>query len=391
MRVVLIVLDSVGIGALPDAAAYGDVGANTLLHIQETVPPMRLPNLNALGLCRIAGANALDPSHTAPPPLGAYGKLEEASKGKDTTTGHWEIAGLPLDAPFPTFPDGFPESFIKAFEETIGIETLGNYAASGTAIIDELGARHMETKCPIVYTSADSVFQIAAHESIYPPEVLYEMCRKARALLTGDLAVGRVIARPFVGEPGSFRRTANRHDFSLAPHAPTMLDCITQNGQTVAAVGKIEDIFAGHGTTQSVHTSNNTEGVDRTLDYMRTVANGLIFTNLVDFDMHYGHRRDPQGYADALMAFDARLPEIMQAMHANDVLLLTADHGCDPTHTGTDHTREYIPMLAYGAGIRGGANIGTRETFADIAATVLDILGIRAPIAGRSFLPLIAG
>ena len=385
MRVILMVLDSVGIGALPDAAAYGDAGANTLVNIQTAVPTMRLPNLNCLGLCRIDGASALDPDRQALPAIGAYGKLAEASKGKDTTTGHWEIAGLWLDTPFPTFPNGFPAAFIAAFEQAVGRKTIGNYPASGTAILDELGAEHMQTGAVIVYTSADSVFQIAAHEAVVPLEELYRMCQVAREMLTGDLACGRVIARPFEGEPGAFRRTANRHDYSLVPPAPTMLDAICAAGQTVAAVGKIADIFAGQGITTSVHTTNNMEGVDRTLDCMREVSSGLIFANLVDFDMQYGHRRDPQGYANALMAFDARLPEIMAAMRDDDVLMLTADHGCDPTHAGTDHTREYIPFLAYGKGVHPGACIGTRNTFADIAATTLEVLGIKNETAGNSF------
>ena len=388
MRVILIVLDSVGIGALPDAAEYGDAGANTLVHIQGAVPSMRLPNLNGLGLSRIAGASALDPDGGLYEPIGAYGRMAEVSKGKDTTTGHWEIAGIELAQQFPTFPNGFPSEFIQAFEAVIGRKTIGNYPASGTAIIDELGAEHMRTGAVIVYTSADSVFQIAAHEDVVPLEELYRICKIAREMLVGDLACGRVIARPFVGAVGAFKRTANRHDYSLVPPMRTMLDWICGAGQTVMAVGKIEDIFAGQGITRSVHTTNNMEGVDCTLEAMQTVENGLIFTNLVDFDMQYGHRRDAQGYAEALMAFDARLPEIMEAMRDDDVLMLTADHGCDPTHMGTDHTREYIPFLAYGKGVRA-VDIGTRTSFSDIAATILEMLEIDGAVAGRSFLEMI--
>jgi len=385
MRIILMVLDSAGIGALPDASHYNDEGANTLLHIQAAVPSMRLPNLNRLGLCRIEGGAALDSGNAAPTPIGAYGRLAAQSAGKDTTTGHWEMAGLVLSAPFPTFPNGFPASFIAAFEAAVGRKTIANRPASGTAIIDEYGAHHMQTGNLIVYTSADSVFQIAAHEDIVPISELYRICETARAMLTGNLAVGRVIARPFVGQPGAFTRTANRHDYSFAPPAPTMLDGIKSAGQHVAAVGKIEDIFAGRGITNSVHTKNNMDGVDQTLAYMQTIPNGLIFTNLVDFDMHYGHRRDPQGYAEALMAFDARLPEIVAAMREDDVLILTADHGCDPTHHGTDHTREYIPFLAYGKRIQNSVDIGTRNSFADIAATILESLGVAGETAGDSF------
>jgi len=386
MRVILIVLDSVGIGALPDAAEYGDTGANTLMHIQEAVPSMHLPNLKSLGLYNIDG---LRRGEQCLPARGAYGRLVEASKGKDTTTGHWEIAGLRLSTPFPTFPNGFPADFIQAFEQAIGRKTIGNIPASGTAILDELGEEHMRTGAVIVYTSADSVFQIAAHEAVVPLEELYSICETARAMLVNELACGRVIARPFEGEEGAFRRTANRHDYSIAPLLPTMLDMICAAGQAVAAVGKIKDIFAGQGVTKSVHTTNNMEGVDTTLAMMSEVLSGLIMTNLVDFDMQFGHRRDPAGYAEALMAFDARLPEIMGAMRADDVLILTADHGCDPTRAGTDHTREYIPFLAYGEGIRPNTNIGTRETFADIAATVLDVLKVEGETAGVSFLEMI--
>jgi len=374
MRAIVIVLDSVGAGALPDAAVYGDSGANTLTHIQAAVPSTRLPNMNRLGLCRIEGLSALDPDRTAPPPVGTYGRLAERSAGKDTTTGHWELAGIVLDAPFPTFPGGFPGDFINRFSQAIGRKAIGNYPASGTAIIDELGERHMATGDVIVYTSADSVFQIAAHEDIIPIQEQYRINEAARKLLTGDLAVGRVIARPFIGVPGAFARTANRRDFSLQPTGETMLDRVYASGQAVTAVGKIEDIFAGRGISEAIHGKSNSENIDITLDCMQRVDNGLIFTNLVDFDMLYGHRRDAQGYANELMAFDARVPAILSAMRPDDTLIVTADHGCDPTHPGTDHTREYVPFLAVGRGAPSGAGLGTKDSFAYVSETVIQLL-----------------
>lgn len=373
-RVTLIVLDSAGVGELPDAAHYGDEGSNTLGNCARAVGGLNLPNLARLGLGNIIDIPGVSPQKKS---LAAYGKMAEKSAGKDTTTGHWELSGLILSKPFPVYPNGFPPAIIKTFEEKTGRRIIGNKVASGTEIIEELGAEHMRTGCPIVYTSADSVFQVAAHEEVIPVEELYAICQAAREILTGEHGVGRVIARPFVGQPGSFRRTANRKDFSLEPPAPTLLNTIQEAGLEVMAVGKIEDIFAGVGITRSVHTSNNMDGVDKTLAFMRELhSKGLIFTNLVDFDSLYGHRNDPQGYAQALQAFDSRLPEIMEALRDDEILILTADHGCDPTTPSTDHSREYVPLLVYGTRVVGGTSLGTRDTFADVAATVADLFGL---------------
>ncbi|MDQ0286602.1 phosphopentomutase [Desulfofundulus luciae] len=380
-RLTLIVLDSVGIGELPDAAQYGDAGSNTLANTARAVGGLNLPYLGRLGLGNIAPIEGVPPVDR---PQAAYGRMAEASAGKDTTTGHWEIAGLLLERPFPVYPNGFPPEIIRPFEERIGRPVLGNKAASGTVIIEELGPEHMRTGYPIVYTSADSVFQIAAHEEIIPVEELYRMCRIARELLTGDHAVGRVIARPFVGRPGAFKRTDRRRDFSLPPPGPTVLDLLLENGFSVLAVGKIEDIFAGKGITEAVHTEGNMDGVDQTLACMRRLERGLIFTNLVDFDMLYGHRNNPRGYADALEAFDRRLPEILHATRPDEVLIITADHGCDPTTSSTDHSREYVPLLVYGQRVKPGVNLGTRNTFSDVAATVAELFGLSYP-RGTSF------
>ncbi|KUK53385.1 MAG: Phosphopentomutase [Desulfotomaculum sp. 46_296] len=380
-RVTLIVLDSAGVGALPDADRYGDEGSNTFLNCAKEAGGLYLPNLARLGLGNILNLPGVPP---AVQPAGAYGKMAELSPGKDTTTGHWEIAGLILDKPFPLYPNGFPPELISGFEERIGRPVLGNKPASGTVIIEELGPEHMRTGSPIVYTSADSVFQIAAHEEIIPLEELYWMCGIARELLCGEHAVGRVIARPFVGRPGNFRRTAGRHDYSLAPIGTTLLDMLIERGFAVLAVGKIEDIFAGKGITRAVHTVNNMDGVDQTIKMMQGSEQGLIFTNLVDFDMVYGHRNDVRGYADALEAFDRRLPEISSFMRDNEVLIITADHGCDPTTPGTDHTREYVPLLAAGAPVLPGINLRIRETFADLAASVAEMFWFGMP-SGRSF------
>lgn len=388
MRAILIVLDSVGIGALPDAAGYGDAGSNTLLNIKKKVPEMDLKNMNRLGLSNIDGASGL--SDTVIRPEGSFCKLAESSKGKDTTTGHWEIAGLNIETAFPTYPNGFPKELIERFEKEIGRKTLGNCVASGTEIIERLGDRHVETGFPIVYTSADSVFQIAAHEDIIPIDEQYLINKIAREkILTAPNNVARVIARPFTGVSGNYKRTANRKDFSLAPFAPTMLDYIKSGGLSVAAVGKIEDIFAGRGITESLHNKDNMHGVDNTLHFMDIIKNGLIFTNLVDFDMLFGHRNDYTGYAKALMDFDNRLPEIISKLRDDDILFLTADHGCDPTMPGTDHSREYIPLLIYGKEIKAGVNLHTRNTYADIAATILDYLKIGRKTHGASFLPLV--
>lgn len=381
-RVIIIVLDSVGVGELPDASAYGDTGSNTLGNIAAKSKGFSLPNMERLGLGCIRGISGI---RAVDGPIGCFGKMAERSAGKDTTTGHWELAGITLDRPFPLYPDGFPEDVMQRFENAIGTKTLGNYPASGTEIIKELGQRHVMTGYPIVYTSADSVFQIAAHEEVIPVERLYEICRTAREILTGEHAVGRVIARPFIGAEGNFTRTANRRDFSLKPPAKTMLDFIKDAGLKVKAVGKIEDIFAGQGITEAVHIHGNMDGVDKTLEFMNESFDGLIFTNLVDFDMLYGHRNDIEGYAHALMEFDSRVPEILSAMNDNDILFITADHGCDPSTDSTDHSREYVPLLVYGKRIKNGIDLGIRSTFADLAQTVVHVLGTSGDFGAESF------
>lgn len=381
-HVVLIVLDSVGIGALPDADRYGDAGSNTLAHTAQAAGGLALPQLQRLGLGNLADVAGVPPCSRA---AGAYGRMAEASAGKDTTIGHWELAGLISPRPLPTYPEGFPADLIAAFEQRIGRYVLGNKPASGTAIIAELGAEHMRTGAPIVYTSADSVFQIAAHEDVIPVPELYHISQIARDMLVGEHNVGRVIARPFIGSPGNFVRTERRRDFSTPPPAPTVLDHIVAAGHTVWAVGKIEDIFAGRGISVAVHTRDNMDGVDKTLAFMAEPARGLIWTNLVDFDMLYGHRNDAAGYAAALTAFDRRLPELMVVLEPRDILIITADHGCDPTTPSTDHSREYVPLLIYGPPVRRGIDLGTRDTFADVAASVAEWLGAAPPGAGTSF------
>ena len=387
-RVILIVLDSVGVGALPDAAAYGDEGSNTLANTARAVGGLSLPHLGALGLGRIAQVLGVPPAEA---PEGAYGRMAEASKGKDTTVGHWELAGLISPRALPTYPHGFPEELVREFERRIGRPVLGNYPASGTEIIAELGAEHMRTGFPILYTSADSVFQVAAHEEVIPLAELYRICEIARAMLQGEHAVGRVIARPFVGEVGRFVRTANRRDWSLEPPGETVLDRLQAAGYAVQAVGKIEDIFAGRGITWAEHTTDNMHGVEVTLRCMAGEEPGLIFTNLVDFDMRWGHRNDAAAYARGLEAFDERLPEIRAAMRPGDLLILTADHGCDPTTPSTDHSREYVPLLVCGQMVRPGVDLGTRATFADVAATLAEAFHLGDWPAGRSFLGEIVG
>jgi len=387
-RIVLIVLDSVGMGELPDAAFYGDVGSNTLGNISAVMGGLKLPNLESLGLGNI---NNIKGYNKYEAPLGCYGRMAEKSYGKDTTTGHWEIAGLILDKAFPVYPSGFPKEIIVEFEERIGVKTIGNFAASGTEIIDLLGKEHVETGRPIVYTSADSVFQIAAHEDVVPVARLYEICSIARDLLKGEHAVGRVIARPFTGVPGSFKRTDRRRDFSLKPLRKTVLDYTKEAGFMVKAVGKIEDIFGGQGITHAVHTHDNMDGVSKTFQYMDESFEGIIFTNLVDFDMVYGHRNDAEGYARALTEFDNKVTEIIGKLKDEDILIITADHGCDPTTRGTDHTREYVPLLVYGKGVKSNINLGTRNTFSDIAATISEYLGLNAQVPGVSFLTDITG
>ncbi|MFP3387902.1 phosphopentomutase [Brevibacillus sp. SIMBA_040] len=383
-RVFLIVLDSVGIGEQPDAPKFRDEGANTLGHIAERVEHFHLPNLAKLGLGNIAPLRNVP---AASQPTAHYGKMQEISMGKDTTTGHWEIMGLHVSTPFNTYPDGFPAALISEFEERIGRKVLGNKVASGTDILDELGAEHMETGAIIVYTSADSVFQVAAHEEVVPLDELYRICEIARELtLRDEFAVTRVIARPFVGEPGQFVRTSNRHDYSVNPFAPTVMNELQNAGLTSIAIGKISDIYAEEGITKSIRTKDNMDGVDQLLGTMKESFTGLSFVNLVDFDAKYGHRRDPQGYGQALMEFDARIPEILAGLTENDLLVITADHGNDPVHHGSDHTREYVPLLAYHKGIAAGTDLGIRETFADLGATIADNFGVPAPAIGKSFL-----
>lgn len=383
-RIILIVLDSVGIGFLPDAGLYGDDGADTLGHIYAATN-LNLPTMQSLGLGNIAGNTALP---AVAQPLAAYGKAAEKSSGKDTTTGHWEIAGCVLEKPFPTFPNGFPAEFIHAFEQKIGLKTIGNTVASGTEIIERLGDEHVRTGNPIVYTSADSVFQIAIHEKVIPLERQYEICQIARQMLAGPLEVGRVIARPFSGGSGKYYRTSGRKDFALEP-PHTILDAITGQGGHVIGVGKIHDIFAGKGISESYKTKDNLEGMAKTAELVAENKGKLIFTNMVDFDMHFGHRRDVAGYANCLIAFDSWLSGFLPTLKDSDLLIITADHGNDPTWHGTDHTREYIPVLHYGNMIRQGADIGVRESFADIAATIANALGIKFESQGRSYLDII--
>jgi len=371
-RVILIVLDSVGAGALPDADAYGDAGADTLGNTADAVGGLHLPHMAALGLGNLHTIRGVPP---AAAPAARHTRLAETSAGKDTVTGHWELAGLISDTPFTTFTDGFPPEITDAFCERIGRKILGNFAASGTEILDRLGAKHRATGRPIVYTSADSVFQVAAHTETVPLDTLYRWCEIARELLDPH-RVARVIARPFVGEPGAWQRTYDRKDFAMAPPAPTVLDRIAAAGLPVVGVGKIEDIFSGSGITESHHTEGNDDGMRKTRALMDRVDGGLIFVNLVDFDMVYGHRRDPAGYARSLAEADAFLPTLLEGCRDDDLLLLTADHGCDPTFTAhTDHTREYVPLLAWGRRVPGGP-VPTQETFAAVAATVASWLGI---------------
>lgn len=386
-KVVLVVLDSVGIGELPDAELYGDKGSNTLGNIAKHVKGFSIPNLEALGIGSIEGVENLIKCEN---PEGIYGRCSELSKGKDTITGHWEMAGVILETPLQTYPNGFPREIMDEFEAKIGRKTLGNVVASGTAIIEELGDEHIRTGYPIIYTSADSVFQIAANEDVIPLEELYNMCKIAREMLVGDKMVGRVIARPFKGmKKGEFVRTANRHDYALEPFNKTALEYVSEAGLPMAAVGKIKDIFTGKGVTESVSIKDNMDGVDKTLQMMKSHSNGFIFTNLVDFDMKFGHRNDVEGYAKALEEFDDRLPEIKEALGDNDVLIITADHGCDPTTEGTDHSREYVPVLVYGRNLKEDINLGTRNGFCDIGKTVLDLLDIENDLVGKSFKDLI--
>ncbi len=382
-RAAILVLDSLGVGELSDAERYGDQGADTLGHIAQQYPQLSMPNLQRLGFGNIQGAAG--GAFAVSDPAGSFGKLREKSNGKDTITGHWEIAGLYTEVPFKTYPDGFPQEFIEKFQKAIGREVLGNCTASGTVIIDELGPEHEETGNPIVYTSADSVFQIAANTAVIPLEELYHICQIAREMLQGDWSCGRVIARPYVLEDGKRSRTADRKDYAVSPSGKTMLDHVAELGKETYAIGKIRDIFDGQGITQAVHTVSNMDGVDKTIEALNMDFEGLIFTNLVDFDSKYGHRRDPQGYGKAIEEFDARLPEILAAMKDSDVLILCADHGNDPVHSGWDHTREHVPVVITGAEIRSGVDLGIRSSFADIGATVCEMLGAKKTAIGESF------
>ncbi len=381
-RVFLIVLDSVGIGAMEDADKFGDAGCNTLRSASMS-SYFHMPNMEKLGLFHIDG---IDYKESVKAPLALHARMTESSMGKDTTIGHWEIAGIISKDPLPVYPKGFPKEILDPFCEMTGRGVLCNAPFSGTEVIKEYGEEHVKTGNLIVYTSADSVFQIAAHEDVVPVETLYEYCEMARKLLTGKHGVGRVIARPFIGKAGNFTRTARRHDYSILPPAPTMLDALKNAGKEVIGVGKIRDIFAGRGLTSYVYTTGNRDGIEKTLSYLKQDFEGLCFVNLVDYDMLYGHRNDVDGYAKALTDFDQRLPEIMALMKEDDVLMITADHGCDPGYiTSTDHSREYTPFLMYGKEIKP-ENLGTRETFADIGATVLKYLGVSGEISGTSML-----
>ena len=381
-RVILIVLDSFGIGEMEDAAAFGDIGTNTLRSVSSS-SYFHIPNLKKLGLCNLDGVDFLEEEAQ---PVGRFARMKEVSKGKDTTIGHWEIAGIWSMSPLPTYPEGFPKEILDEFSRQTGREVLCNKPYSGTDVIRDYGDEHVRTGKLIVYTSADSVFQIAAHEDVVPVEQLYEYCRIARKILVGEHGVGRVIARPFIGGDGNYTRTSRRHDFSIEPPAITMLDQLSGAGKDVIAIGKIKDIFVGKGITEYTYTTGNPDGIEKTLEYMDKDFDGLLFVNLVDYDMLYGHRNDIDGYAKAVTYFDEKLPEIMAKMRMDDILMITADHGCDPGYTvSTDHSREYTPCLMYGQKIKP-ENLGTRETFADIAATVLDYFDIEAKVHGTSML-----
>lgn len=380
----MIILDSVGVGYLPDAEGYGDTGANTLGNIFNYRGYLNIPNLCKLGLGNIVDIGCRNKQST-----GNFGRMKEVSKGKDTTSGHWEITGVKLDFEFPVYPKGFPKEIVSEFSKAIGTEILGNYPESGTVIIERLGEEHLKTGYPIVYTSADSVFQIAAHKKIVPVEKLYKWCRTARKILSGRHSVGRVIARPFYGEKGNFKRdNSARKDFSLPPPCETLLDKLKQNNKFVIGIGKIGDLFAHQGLTQEIKTSNNEDGINKILDASGKTENqeGIIIANLVDFDSVYGHRRDVDGYARALEEFDLRLPEIIDSLNDNDILIITADHGCDPTYVRhTDHTREYVPLIIYGRAIKKGINLGIRDTFSDCGQTIADFMRVEKLEFGKSF------
>jgi phosphopentomutase len=381
-RVAVVILDGVGVGALPDAADFGDEGSNSVGNTSRAVGGLALPHMGQLGLGNLTDIVGVPPVSDT---LGAYGRLSEKSSGKDSTVGHWELTGVVSPRPLPTYPDGFPQELIEEYERLIGRKTLGNKAISGTVIIDELGEEHMRTGSPIVYTSADSVFQVAAHEEIIPLDELYRICLIAREMLIGEHAVGRVIARPFLGQPGSFKRTQNRRDFSLVPPEPTLLDRLVAAGHEVVGVGKVDDLFAKRGLTVCHHTVDNMVASEEVIRLLQAGGKGLILANLIEFDMLFGHRNNVEGYAAALEAFDSQLPAIMEAMRPGDVLCIVADHGNDPTTASTDHSREYVPLLVYGERVKAGVNLGTRESFADVGATIADLLNVGPLPNGISF------
>ncbi|MEW9500274.1 phosphopentomutase [Jeotgalibacillus marinus] len=383
-RVHLVVMDSVGIGEAPDAAKFNDTGSNTLGHIAEHMNGLNMPNMAKLGLSNIENVQGIE---KAQQPLASYTKMAEASVGKDTMTGHWELMGLNIDKPFKVYPDGFPQELIELLEEKTGRKVIGNKPASGTEILDELGEEHMKTGALIVYTSADPVLQIAAHEEVVSIEELYRICEIARELtLDEKYLVGRIIARPFVGEPGAFKRTTNRHDYALKPFERTVMNELKDGSFDVLAIGKISDIFNGEGVTDSLRTTDNMDGMDKLIETFDREFTGLSFLNLVDFDALFGHRRDPQGYGEALEAFDARLPEVFEKMTNEDLLIITADHGNDPVHEGTDHTREFVPLLVYSKRISNGKELAIRDTFADVGATIAENFNVKMPAFGKSFL-----
>ena len=383
-RAILVVLDGVGAGANPDAHAYGDDGASSLEHCAQAIGGLALPHLGSVGLGNITPIKGTPPTDHA---SGAYGRMAEAAAGKDSTTGHWEMTGVVLAKPLPTYPHGFPPDVVEAFEQAIGRKVIGNKAASGTEIIKELGEEHMRTGYPILYTSADSVFQIAAHQDVIPLPELYHICEITRHMLTGDHAVGRVIARPFIGTPGAFKRTEHRRDFSLSPLGTTLLDLLKKHGKEVIGLGKIEDLFAGRGLTQRDHTETNRDGMAATLHWLERDFTGLLFVNLVEFDMLWGHRRDSQGYARALREVDAWFAQVQQVMRPDDAIFFTADHGVDPTYHGTDHTREHVPLLAYGTLVKANVNLGVRSTYADLGQTLAQAFAVGQLAAGTSFAP----
>ena len=381
-RAILIVLDGVGAGANPDAHDYGDDGASSLEHCAKAIGGLSLPNLGSIGLGNITPIAGTPPTDEA---RGSYGRMAEKAAGKDSTTGHWEMTGVVLQKPLPTYPHGFPPAVVEAFEQAIGRKVIGNKVASGTEIIQELGEEHVRTGRPILYTSADSVFQVAAHQEVIPLPELYHMCEIARSLLTGEHAVGRVIARPFIGTPGAFQRTEHRRDFSLSPLGTTLLDLLKVDGKDVIGIGKIEDLFAGRGLTQRDHTETNRDGMAATLQWLERDFTGLLFVNLVEFDMLWGHRRDSEGYAQALRDVDSWFAQVQQVMRPEDAIFFTADHGVDPTYRGTDHTREQVPLLAYGHPVRVGVNLGVRPTFADLGQTLAQAFTVGPLAAGTSF------